>query len=111
MSRVFALFVYAVLALSFGTASVAHATEPLAICVPTEDAGSLHFPGDADEVPADDAKGYPHHHGGCAGHQIATPAEQRQQNHAMDKALQPLESPAPFLAAAPIDMTLRPPIA
>ena len=42
------------------------------------DAGEINFfghsAGDADEVPADADKGYPHHHGGCHDHGIGVPA-------------------------------------
>lgn len=50
--------------------SISHAMEP-ARCVDVPEAVELgHAIGDADQVPADNEKSYPHHHGGCHGHQL-----------------------------------------
>lgn len=58
---------------SGGTASVAHAMEP-AIGTPIMAQAIGHFAGDADEVPADADKDYPHHHASCHDHQVGLPA-------------------------------------
>ncbi len=73
MRRLLALLLFLSLAVPIGMVSVAHAMEPVA-CLDAQEASLLgHASGDADEAPADAGKGYPHHHGGCAGHVIALP--------------------------------------
>jgi hypothetical protein len=73
MHRLSALFLSLMLVLSLGFGSVAHAAEgvkgvelPFAMSIG-------HVDGDGDQVPADSEKGYPHHHGGCHGHEIGVP--------------------------------------
>lgn len=53
---------------------MAHALEPLASIDASEASFFGHLPGDADEVPADADKGYPHHHSACLDHSIGVPA-------------------------------------
>lgn len=75
MHRLSALFLCLMLMLSLGLGSVAHATEAPG-CVDTTVASALdHSDGDADQVPADADKAYPHHHGGCHGHHVGVPFE------------------------------------
>jgi hypothetical protein len=95
-----------------GLSSVAHATEmPGDAAVSALELATSHSPGDADEVPADSDRGYPHHHSICHGHDLAAPlkmpaAPQRFRDHAATH---------PALANALIDRTLdaphRPPMA
>jgi hypothetical protein len=64
--------------LSLGIASIGHATEaapgaPVTFGSTTTEATTCHAPGDADHVPADSDRGYPHHHGTCHGDHCATP--------------------------------------
>jgi hypothetical protein len=108
MQRLSALFLCLMLALSLGFGSVAHAAEGPGVEVST--ATSIgHADGDGDQVPADSQKGYPHHHGGCHGHDIGVPmtpnavttvAGLRATLSAWDKGPVPL---------APSDPALRPP--
>lgn len=57
-----------------GLSSVAHATEvPENRTVSAVELATCHSPGDADEVPADSDRGYPHHHSICHGHDLAAP--------------------------------------
>jgi len=73
MYRLSTLFLCLMLVLTLGWGSVAHATEGVT-CVETTAASSLdHCDGDADQVPADADKAYPHHHGGCHGHHVGVP--------------------------------------
>jgi hypothetical protein len=73
MRRLLAMIACLGLILSLGVGSMAHALEPPP-CVGIADA-ELHWSGDADQLPSDADKGYPHHHGGCHGHHVAAPAE------------------------------------
>jgi hypothetical protein len=73
MHRLSALFLSFMLVLMLGLGSVAHATEGVT-CIDTTAVSSLdHCDGDADQVPADADKAYPHHHGGCHGHHVGVP--------------------------------------
>lgn len=75
MHRLIALFACVAVLFSVAGGSIAHAMEPPA-CVELTNVAPLdgdHAEGDADQVPADSEKGYPHHHGGCHGHHVATP--------------------------------------
>ncbi len=73
MHRLSALFLSFMLVLMLGLGSVAHATEGVT-CIDTAAVSSLdHCDGDADQVPADADKAYPHHHGGCHGHHVGVP--------------------------------------
>lgn len=63
-----------VLSLALGSGTVAHAMEPV-VSLDNRVAYEMgHTPGDADQVPADSDKGYPHHHSGCHEHQVGEPA-------------------------------------
>ncbi len=73
MRRLSALFLCLMLALSLGLGSAARATESDACIEVTAAVEQGHSASDADQVPADAAKGYPHHHGGCHGHCVGVP--------------------------------------
>jgi hypothetical protein len=111
MGRLFSLFACIALLVSLGTGSLTHALEPIGCIDASQSLSDDHSAGDADQVPADAEKAYPHHHGGCHGHHLAAP---------LDSAGMAIVSPArsaPFgwqtaLAAdAPTHSALRPPIA
>ncbi len=72
MHRLSAFFLCLMLVLSLGLGSVAHAAEGPGVEVSVGTAIG-HADGDGDQVPADSQKGYPHHHGGCHGHDIGVP--------------------------------------
>ncbi|GGB43569.1 hypothetical protein GCM10011380_36260 [Sphingomonas metalli] len=68
------------LVFSLQTTAMAHALERTNVSVSAQapiatQIAEGHTPGDADQVPADGDKGYPHHHGGCHGHQFAQPVK------------------------------------
>ncbi|MDV3458250.1 hypothetical protein RZN05_14730 [Sphingomonas sp. HF-S4] len=109
--RLLSLLVGMALLLSVGMAPLAHASEQL--CLPGNVAAAAlagHVDGDADQAP-DTERGVPHHHGGCHGHHFADPV-------GSSEAEAPSVLPARFFAirstlltAAPLDRSLRPPIA
>lgn len=73
MHRLSALFLSLILALSLGFGSVAHAAEGGGGVEISAATSIDHVNGDGDQVPADSEKGYPHHHGGCHGHDTGVP--------------------------------------
>jgi hypothetical protein len=69
-----ALFLAFALSLSMASGAVAHGMEPIGCMDAAQSTASDgHAAGDADEVPADADKAYPHHHGTCQGHPIGLP--------------------------------------
>lgn len=90
---------------------MAHAMEPVA-CIDSSTAASMgHSNGDSDQVPADSEKGYPHHHGGCHGHQVADAASDSVAVVALHTSdPRPLHA-FQFMPLATADPGLRPPIA
>lgn len=109
MHRLTILFACLAVFLSLGMGTVSHAMETV-ICIDANSAAEIgHADGDGDQVPADSDKGYPHHHGSCHGHHIATPlakAEAVGQNK-NSSIMRPAQAIA--LAAAAADPALRPP--
>src|SRR3546814_6652038 len=76
MGRFLALALMCLVSLSLMAGTVAHAAEPI-VCLDSDVAAGLgHVDGDRDQVPSDDGKAAPHHHGGCSGHQIGGPAKE-----------------------------------
>jgi hypothetical protein len=100
MNRLLTLFLVFALSLSIGSAAVAHSMEPIG-CVDAAQSAPAdgHAQGDADEVPADADKAYPHHHGTCPGHPIGLPAS--------DLAARWM-SPLPGIVPAPLITALVP---
>lgn len=111
VQRLLGLLVGMALLLSVGMAPIAHASEQL--CLPGNEAAAAlsgHVDGDADQAP-DTERGVPHHHGGCHGHHFAD-------RGIGSEAAAPSIVPARFFATgatlmttAPLDRSLRPPIA
>lgn len=75
MARILTFLTCLAVVVSLGWGSFAHAMEPIGCIDARTSAATGHVEGDRDEVPADSDKGYPHHHAGCQGHQIAAPFE------------------------------------
>jgi hypothetical protein len=71
----------------------------------------LHSPGDHDHVPADNHRNSPHHHGHCAGHDLATPLKACRIASPMHKPNRLRPADMHLMAAAPPATMLRPPIA
>ena len=111
MSRLLSLFACLALMLSFVSASVAHAMEPVGCIDTSQSAAAGHSEGDADQVPADGETAYPHHHGGCHGHHVADALQSAGVAAFFVGQLIPSGWAAPVHDAAPSLAELRPPIA
>lgn len=112
----FLLNILACLALVVGLAStsMAHAMElpEVSISAQTPIAAQLaegHTPGDADQVPADGDKGYPHHHGGCHGDHFAAPLKVVASAWAPSLRFTPHADVRTILPRSTADPALRPP--
>lgn len=104
-------FIACLLLLATSLTAVAHAAERPEDQVSVTELATYHSPGDADEVPADADRNYPHHHGACHGHDIAAPlsAPATTAVTCEERALRPTAgAPLPTRVA---DTLLRPPIA
>lgn len=106
--HLFLLLISLLMAFSLVTAASAHVAEQVG-CVETTSAGSEHFDGDSDEVPADTDTGYPHHHGGCHGHHVGVPITAEPVRHSANRRVQPLGRGHDRTAGATADPALRPP--
>ena len=91
--------------------TVAHATEAPERHLTTIEIEGWHAPGDADEVPADPDKNYPHHHSTCHGHDLAAPVKAPAAPLAHGGTPLAWRMPSAELAARVADTPLRPPIA
>jgi len=61
------------LVLMLWTGGAAHAAERFD-CIPVSVEAAGHFDGDRDEAPSGQGQGVAHHHSGCSGHHLASPA-------------------------------------
>ncbi|AYJ84793.1 hypothetical protein D3Y57_01490 (plasmid) [Sphingomonas paeninsulae] len=107
MHRLIAFFACLTIFLSLGMGSVAHTMEPIT-CI---DAGTSAETGhtNGDQVPADSDNGYPHHHGGCHGHHVATAAAKTDPTQQEGVGLRGRPTNALALATSGADPALRPP--
>lgn len=109
MRRLFALFICLLLASTLGLGSIAHASEGVT-CIEVSAASTFdHSADDADQVPADSEKGYPHHHGGCHGHHVGVPITSNPVQHSADRRVLPFAWNHDRTAGAVADPALRPP--
>ncbi|WP_189619986.1 hypothetical protein [Novosphingobium colocasiae] len=109
MHRLTALILMCLVSLSLMAGTVAHAAEPIG-CLDSDVAAGLgHAAGDRDQVPSDDGKATPHHHGGCHGHQIGEPVNEAMapQRHLRDSRPMPIDVAA--RVSAPTNPAYRPP--
>ncbi len=74
-----------------------------------EEVADGHTSGDADQVPADDDKGYPHHHGGCHGDHVAAPVKVASTALTPDLRLAPVFTGRLLRPLSTADPALRPP--
>lgn len=111
MSRLFSLLIGVALLVSMGLGVAAHANEQLCIPGMEATAGAGHVDGDADQVPGDAEKGYPHHHGGCHGHHVAMPFDADGQTVDVSQAAPLTPAADTAVVMQPVDPALRPPIA
>lgn len=109
MVRISAIFLAFLVALSLTAGAIAHAAEPIG-CLDAKVAASLgHEAGDRDQVPSDDGKASPHHHGGCGGHQIGEPVSEGFSPQPRPRTKLPLIPHANGRVSAPTDPAFRPP--
>jgi hypothetical protein len=111
MARFLALILMCLVSLSLVAGTVVHAAEPVG-CLDSDVAAGLgHAEGDRDQIPADDGKAAPHHHGGCHGHQIGEPVKEGFATQVPARTSLPITLNAKVLVPASTDPAYRPPIA
>ena len=76
---------------------------------PGEQIAEGHTPDDADQVPSDGDKGYPHHHGGCHGDHVAAPTKVASTTLMRNLRLAPVFAGRSMLPLSTADPALRPP--
>lgn len=99
---------------SLGTTATAHVLERPDVSISShasadEQIAEGHAPGDADEVPADGDKGFPHHHGGCHGDHVAAPVKLASDTVVRDHRTIPVPLVETVRPRATADPALRPP--
>jgi hypothetical protein len=111
VSRMLRFLMGLALLASMGLGVAAHANEQM--CIPGVEATAVagHLDGDADQVPADSEKGYPHHHGGCHGHHVAAPLDRVAHAAPPTSTGDHMAGDSAELAMVQADSALRPPIA
>lgn len=114
MRRLLSLLACLVLVVGLASTSMAHAMELPEISVSShqtvgEQWAEGHTPGDADQVPADGDKGYPHHHGGCHGDHFAAPLKVVASAWAPSLRFTPHANVRTILPRSTADPALRPP--
>jgi len=112
--RLLNILAYLTIALSLGTTATAHVLERPDVGVSLHETGMDeialgHAPGDADQVPSDSDKGYPHHHGGCHGDHVAAPVKIANNTLKPDLRLAPIFSIDSLRPLSTTDPALRPP--
>ncbi|OYZ08033.1 MAG: hypothetical protein B7Y36_18145 [Novosphingobium sp. 28-62-57] len=100
--------------LSLGTTATAHVLERPEVSVLSsvtgvDEVAPGHVPGDADQVPSDGDKGYPHHHGGCHGDHVAAPVKASNAALMRDQRLAPIVASHSMRPLSTADPALRPP--
>lgn len=109
MGRFLALALMCLVSLSLMAGTVAYAVEPI-VCLDSDVAAGLgHVDGDRDQVPSDDGKAAPHHHGGCSGHQIGEPVKEGFTAQVHLRTAPPLLPNAKGRVSTSADPTYRPP--
>ena len=114
MRRLLNILAYLTIALSLGTMATAHVLERPDVSASShgarvDEVASGHVPGDADQVPSDSDKGYPHHHGGCHGDHVAAPVKATNTALTHDLRLAPIFASHSMRPLSTADPALRPP--
>jgi hypothetical protein len=112
--RLLNILAYLTIALSLGTTATAHVLERPDVSVSAYETGvdevALgHAPDDADQVPSDGDKGYPHHHGGCHGDHVLAPVKVSNTALTRDLRLTPIFASHSMRPLSTADPALRPP--
>lgn len=110
MHGLFRLIAIFCLFAALANGAVAHADELAGHREVTGVAQAQHFEGDADQVPADSDKDYPHHHGVCHGHELAAPLKALAAPFLLGGGAAPVPAPNLALISSPPARALRPPI-
>lgn len=111
MRRILPLILLCLVSLSLIAGTVTHAAEPIG-CLDSDVAAEIgHAEGDRDQVPSDNGKAEPHHHGGCHGHQIGEPVKEGFSTLVHLRTAPPLLLKAKGRIATPTNPTYRPPMA
>ncbi len=102
------------LVVGLGSTAMAHALENPDVTVSAQAPVGVqlaegHSPGDADQVPADGDKGYPHHHGGCHGDHAAAPIKIASATSTASLRSTPISKVRTMLPRSTADPALRPP--
>lgn len=98
------------LVLMLWTGSSAHAAERFD-CIPVTAEAVNHYDGDQDQVPPGPDQGVAHHHSGCSGHHVATPAKMPSIGLALIQDIAPFAWREVGIPGHSPDSELRPPIA
>src|SRR3546814_2452112 len=114
LRRLLNILAYLTIALSLGTTATAHVLERPDVSASSHEArvdevALGHVPGDADQVPSDSDKGYPHHHGGCHGDHVAAPVKAINTALTHDLRLAPIFASHSMRPLSTADPALRPP--
>lgn len=111
MARILAAILMCLVALSVTAGTIAHAAEPVVVCVVSDTASDpAHDSGGKEQVPSGDNKATPHQHGGCHGHhQIAEPVSDQLGDNWSLHASAPSAAKAKDLVSSGTDPALRPP--
>lgn len=114
VNRLLALLAPLFLLLSMAAGSVLHAAEPQGVPTASTLAAVVqvafdHSATDTDQVPADTDRGVPHHHGGCHGDHVASPASRAAPGRIIAVRAGPVRSIAAVRPRATADPALRPP--
>ena len=97
--------------LSVTTGAIAHAAEPI-VCLDATEASLMgHSSGDADQVPSDTDKGFPHHHGGCHSHHVCDAVSDQTVLSVLGASNTHGRSASAVVTATAHNPALRPPIA
>lgn len=108
MRRLLPLIASLMVVLTFWSATAAFASDGVG---PAMVGSAIHFEGDRDQVPADDHKSEPHHHGACHADTIGLPVGLAPAGvETAEKSSLHAATPHSVASAEP-DTSLRPPIA
>lgn len=108
------ILAYLLIVFSLGTTATAHMLERPDVSVSSyetrvDEVALGHAPDDADQVPSDGDKGYPHHHGGCHGDHVAPPVKTTNTALTRDLRLAPIFASHSMRPLSTADPALRPP--
>jgi hypothetical protein len=110
MKRLWLLLAAIMLGVTMTSGSVVHAIEPMGCFDEITSSSSGHADGKDAEGDAEADHGMAHHHGGCHGHYLSDTVTTPALNLAIVSVQIKAPTGQPFMARAPADPALRPPI-